>query len=91
MNKPYDPNDIATLVHDYLARFHKHYKLPRHFDEEDELVEWCKPIGAQYKDWNFYKGHPDDQHCVLHILDPKWCTLFELRWGYLVIGMIDIK
>jgi hypothetical protein len=85
------PIDVAKLVHEHLAAFHKHYKLPRHFDDEP-FLEWCKSnLGRQYRDWTFYKGHPKDTHCVIHIKDPKWCVLFELTWTHLIIGQLDIK
>jgi hypothetical protein len=84
--------DIEKLVHDYLSRFHSHYKVPRHFKEESQLKEWCTDnLGKEYKDWSFYKGHVNDSHCVLHIKDPKWCLVFELKWAHLIIGTLDIK
>lgn len=82
--------NVERLVKDYLNRFHKHYKLPRHFDEEDELVKWCEDnLGIQYKDWTRYVGHVKDPHTTLSIVDPKWCTVFELRWAHLITGIID--
>ena len=85
------PVDVAKLVHDYLVGFHKHYKLPRHFDF-DPLTEWCTAnLGKEYKDWTHYVGHRDDPHTVLHIKDPKMCMIFELIWGHLIIGQLDIK
>lgn len=85
------PIDVAKLVHDYLVSFSKHYKLPRHFDDEP-FLEWCNEnLGKQYKDWTFYKGHPKDTHCVIHIKDSKRSVIFELTWNHLIIGQLDIK
>lgn len=81
--------EVAKLVREYLDGFHGHYRVPRHFDEEIELLGWCKGIGTQYRDWTYYKGHQKDPHCALSIKDPKWCTLFELRWAHLILGTID--
>jgi hypothetical protein len=44
------PIDVAKLVHDYMRSFAKCYKVPRHYDEEDELLKWCESIGKQYRD-----------------------------------------
>ena len=85
------PIDVARLVHEYLVRFHKNYQLPRHFEQEDELLIWCKQLGPEYRNWSLYKGHPKDPYCVLHILEPKWCMLFELQWAHLIQGHVDIK
>ncbi len=91
MNNQYDPDSISKLVHEYLAAFHGHYKLPRHFDD-NELAQWCADnLGTMYKDWSYHKGHTKDPYSVLHVKDPKWCTMFELCWGHLVIGTLDIK
>ena len=88
---PEVPIDVAKLVHDHLVAFHKHYKLPRHFDDEP-FVEWCNAsLGRQYRDWQFYKGHPNDSHCVIHIKDPNRCLLFELKWAHLITGQLDIR
>ena len=81
--------NIAKLVKEYLDQFHGHYRVPRHYAEEDELLKWLDAAGPQYRDWGYYKGHPNDPHCAVHIKDPKWCTLFELRWGHLILGVID--
>lgn len=82
---------IERLVNDYLTRFHKHYQLPRHFPEMEEVKQWCHDyLGNQYRDWTLYVGHRNDPHIVLHILDPNWCTIFELRWAHLILGTIDI-
>jgi hypothetical protein len=83
--------DVAKLVHDYMRGFAKSYQVPRHYNEEDELLEWCASIGREYRDWTYHKGHPKDPHCSLSIKDPKWCTVFELRWAHLIIGSIDRK
>ena len=85
------PVDVAKMVHEYLVGFHKHYKIPRHFDDEP-FLEWCSVnLGSQYRDWKFYKGHPQDAYCVIHIKDPKRCVIFELTWAHLIIGQLDIK
>ena len=83
--------NAEKLVRDYLRRFAKSYKVPRRYDQEQELLEWCDGIGIKYKDWTYYKGHVEDPHCALSIKDPKWCTLFELRWAHLIMGYIDIN
>ena len=80
--------NIDKLVSEYLSQFHGHYKVPRHFDD-DELMAWLKTTGSEYRDWSYYKGHTADPHCVVHIKDRKWCTLFELRWAHIIIGTID--
>lgn len=83
--------NIKKLVHEYLSQFHGHYKLPRHFCD-DPLIQWCRlNLGKEYKDWSYHLGHRDDPHSVLHIKDPKWCTIFELKWAHLIIGQLDIK
>jgi hypothetical protein len=83
--------DIEKLVNEYLTLFYKHYKLPRHFEQETELLEWCKSnLGKEFRDWNFYKGHSTDPYTVLHIKNSKWCVMFELTWSPLIIGTIDI-
>jgi hypothetical protein len=85
------PVDVARMVHEYLGRFHKNYQLPRHFQQEEELLAWCRQLGPEYKNWSLYKGHYKDPYCVLHILDAKWCTLFELQWAHLIQGHVDIN
>jgi hypothetical protein len=83
--------DVQKLVHEHLIGFHKHYKLPRYFDDNEFLI-WCRSnLGKEYRDWQFHKGHKKDPYTVIHIKDPKWCTMFEIRWGHLIMGMIDIK
>jgi hypothetical protein len=85
------PLDVAKLVREYLSAFHKHYKMPRYFDSES-FVKWCKDnLGKEYRDWSYYVGHRDDPYTVIHIKDPKWCTIFELKWGHLIAGTIDIN
>ena len=83
--------NVAKLVRDYLNGFARSYKIPRHYAEEDDLLKWCEAIGPRYQDWHYYKGHVEDPHCSLSIKDPKWCTLFELRWAHLITGSIDRK
>jgi len=85
------PLDVSKLVNEYMRSFSKSYCVPRHYEEEDELLKWCKGIGRQYRDWTYYKGHYKDPHCALSIKDPKWCTIFELRWAHLIIGNLDRK
>jgi hypothetical protein len=83
--------NVAKLVHEHLIGFHKHYKLPRYFDDEDFLI-WCRSnLGREYRDWQFHKGHKKDPYTVVHIKDPKWCTIFELTWSHLIQGQLDIK
>jgi hypothetical protein len=83
--------NVAKLVHDHLVAFHRHYKLPRYFDNESFLI-WCRAnLGREYRDWQFHKGHKKDPYTVIHIKDPKWCTIFELTWGHLIQGTIDIN
>jgi hypothetical protein len=81
--------NVAKLVSEYLSQFHGHYRVPRHFDDEVELLAWLETTGSQYRDWGYYKGHPNDPHCAVHIKDSKWCVLFELRWAHVIIGTID--
>jgi hypothetical protein len=81
---------VEKVVKEYLDRFYKHYKLPRHYPEMEELVQWCHHnLGKKYRDWTYYIGHVQDPHTSLSILDPNWCILFELRWGHLIQGLID--
>lgn len=83
--------NVEKLVNDYLSRFHQHYRLPRHYPEMEALVQWCHDnLGRKYRDWSYHVGHVNDAHTVLHILNPNWCTIFELKWGHLVLGTIDI-
>jgi hypothetical protein len=83
--------DTAKLVNEYLLGFHKHYKLPRYFDDENFLV-WCRDnLGKEYRDWSFYKGHKKDPWTVIHIKNPKWCIIFELTWGHLIQGTLNIQ
>lgn len=80
--------DIAKLVREYMARFYKVYKIPRHGIEDIEL--WCKAnLGREYKDWTLYKGHTKDPHASLSIVDPKWCLIFELKYSDYILGTID--
>ena len=83
--------NVAKLVHDYLARFYKHYKLDK--DQTDtEFADWClSNLGREYRNWMYHPGGSYDTYSVIHILDPGWCTVFELRWAHLIIGTIDIK
>jgi len=83
--------NVEKLVYDYMRTFHLSYKVPRRYEEEEDLLKWCATVGREYRDWNYYKGHPKDPHCSLSIRDPKWCTIFELKWGHLIIGIIDRK
>lgn len=83
--------NVAKLVHEHLIGFHKHYKLPRYFDDESFLI-WCRSnLGREYRDWQFHKGHKKDPYTVVHIKDPKWCMIFELTWSHLIQGQLDIK
>lgn len=78
------------MVRVYMSRFYKTYKIPRHGIEDIE--QWCKDnLGTQFKDWNLYKGHVKDPHCSLSIINPKWCTIFELKFANYIIGTIDRK
>lgn len=86
-----EAHNLERIVNDYLTRFHKHYKLPRHFPEMEEFTHWCHDnLGKQYRDWAFHIGHIQDAYSVLHILNPNWCVVFELRWGHLIQGQLDI-
>ena len=88
---PEVPINVTKLVHDHLTSFHKHYKLPRQFDDK-LFLEWCRSnLGREYRDWNYYKGHTKDSYCVIHIKDPKWCLMFELEWAHLITGQLDIS
>jgi len=80
--------NIEKLVKDYMARFYKSYKIQRHDIEDIEL--WCKSnLGKEYRDWTLYKGHPKDPYASLSIIDPKWCTIFELKFTDYILGTID--
>jgi len=82
------PIVIERLVKDYMNRFYKTYKLPRH--GIDDIAQWCKDnLGKEYKDWTLYKGHSKDPHCSLSIISPKWCTVFELKFADSITGTID--
>lgn len=82
------PLDIQRLVKEYMDRFYKVYKLPRHGIEDIE--QWCKSnLGKEFRDWTLYRGHPKDPYASLSIVDPKWCTIFELRWGNSILGTVD--
>ena len=71
-----------------MDRFYKIYKIPRHGIEEIEL--WCRAnLGREYRDWTLYKGHPKDPYCSLSIIDPKWCTIFELKFTEYILGTVD--
>lgn len=84
------PIDVERLVREYMARFYKTYKIPR-YDIED-IEQWCNDnLGKQYRDWTLYKGHPRDPYCSLSIIDPKWCTIFELKFSKDILGTIDRK
>jgi hypothetical protein len=82
--------NIEKLVKDYMARFYKSYRIPRH--NIDHIEVWCKAnLGREYRDWTLYRGHSKDPHASLSIIDPKWCTIFELTWSHLIQGQLDIK
>lgn len=79
---------ISRMVREYMSRFYKTYKIPRH-DIED-IEQWCKAnLGTEFRDWTLYKGHRMDPHASLSIIDPKWCTIFELKFSDYVLGIID--
>lgn len=82
--------NIEQLVKDYMARFYKSYKIPRHGIEDIE--QWCKlNLGREFRDWTLYKGHTKDPHASLSIVDPKWCMIFELKFTDSILGIIDIS
>lgn len=84
----FSPEQLNRLVKDYMARFYKSYKIPRHDIEDIEI--WCKAnLGKEYKDWTLYRGHVKDPHCSLSIIDPKWCMIFELKFADYILGTID--
>ena len=74
--------NVDKLIHEYLIRFHKHYKLAK--DSTDtEFADWClNNLGTNYRDWMFHAGGIHDDYSVIHIKDPRWCTLFELTWPH---------
>ncbi len=83
-----DPEQLNRLVKDYMARFYKSYKIPRHGIEDIE--QWCKDnLGREFRDWTLYRGHVKDPHASLSIIDPKWCTIFELKFYKYILGTID--
>ncbi len=76
------------MIREYMSRFHKTYKIPRHGVEYIEA--WCEDnLGRKYNDWAFYRGHHKDPHCTVSIVDPKWCTIFELKFADNILGTID--
>jgi hypothetical protein len=83
-----DPEQLNQLVKEYMARFYKSYKIPRHGIEDIE--QWCKDnLGREFRDWTLYRGHVKDPHASLSIIDPKWCTIFELKFSKYILGTID--
>ena len=84
------PEQLNRLVTEYMARFYKSYKIPRHGIEDIE--QWCKAnLGREFRDWTLYKGHVKDPHASLSIIDPKWCLIFELKFADSILGTIDRK
>ncbi len=82
------PEELNHLVREYMSRFYKTYRIPRQSIEEIEL--WCKDnLGREFRDWTLYKGHRLDLHASLSIVDPKWCTIFELKFADYILGLID--
>lgn len=80
--------NIEQLVKDYMARFYKSYKIPRHGIEDIE--QWCKlNLGREFRDWTLYRGHVKDPYASLSIVDPKWCMIFELKFTDSILGTID--
>ncbi len=76
------------MVREYMSRFYKTYQIPRHGIEPIE--QWAKDnLGTEFKDWTLYKGHYKDPHASLSIVDPKWCTVFELKFADYIQGLID--
>jgi hypothetical protein len=83
-----DQEHLSKLVREYMSRFYKTYKIPKH--GIDDIEKWCKEnLGTEFKDWTLYRGHTKDPHCSLSIINPKWCTIFELKFGDYIIGTID--
>jgi hypothetical protein len=71
-----------------MDRFYKVYRIPRHGIEEIE--QWAKAnLGREFRDWALYKGHSKDPHASLSIINPKWCTIFELKFCNSILGIID--
>lgn len=80
--------DIERLVKEYMDRFYKSYRIPRHGIEDIE--QWCQAnLGKEFRDWTLYRGHTKDPHASLSIIDPKWCTIFELKFSNSILGTID--
>lgn len=83
-----ETEQLNRLVQEYMDRFYKIYRLPRH--GIDEIEDWCRlNLGREFRDWALYKGHPKDPHASLSIIDPKWCTIFELKFAKDILGTID--
>lgn len=81
--------DIEQMVREYLDRFHRHYKLDKN-QTDREFADWCLDnLGREYRDWMYHAGSRYDSYSVIHIQDPKRCTIFELRWSDLILGTID--
>lgn len=79
---------ISRMVREYMSRFYKIYKIPRH--DIEPIEQWAKAnLGIEFKDWTLYKGHRLDPHATLSIVDPKWCTIFELKFADYILGLID--
>lgn len=79
---------IGRMVREYMARFYKIYKIPRH--DIEPIEQWAKDnLGSEFKDWTLYKGHRLDPYATLSIIDPKWCTIFELKFSDYILGIID--
>lgn len=82
------PEQLNRLVREYMDRFYKIYQLPRH--GIDDVEDWCKAnLGREFRDWALYRGHAKDPHASLSIIDPKWCTIFELKFSNKILGTID--
>ncbi len=80
---------ITKMVREYMSRFHKTYKIPRH-GVDSEIEIWCEDnLGKRYNEWTFYRGHYKDPHCTVSILSPKWCTIFELKFADYILGTVD--
>ena len=84
----YTPEQISQLVKEYMDRFYKIYRIPRH--DIDHIEIWCRDnLGREFRDWALYRGHSKDPHASLSIIDPKWCTIFELKFADYILGTID--
>ena len=82
------PEQLSRLVKEYMDRFYKIYRIPRH--GIDDIEQWCKlNLGREFRDWTLYRGHSKDPHCTLSIIDPKWCMIFELKFADYILGTID--